>query len=150
MEDKLLATRLLIKDLKQQVEFDIDVSDDIKYTDEQIEKLLKKLPVVMFQAAQTIVLRLIDFKEAKRKLKKEIAKQTMNANANGDLTAAPDRKAWAESRPEVETAEIELINAEAEYKMAELHYDSYDNLFTAIKKLSTMRAEQNKLQNTNY
>ena len=146
IDNKLALTKKEITALKQTLENDLDTENEITYTDEQIERLLKKLPVVMFSAAQQIVLKLIEFKDAKRKLKKTIAQQTMIAQNDPDLPAANDRKAWADNRPEVEAAEIDLINAEAEYKMAELHYEAYDNLFTAIKKLSAMRIEQNKSQ----
>jgi len=39
-----------------------------------------------------------------------------------------------------------LINAEAEYKMAEFHLAAYDNLYMAVKKLVEMRIEQNRAQ----
>lgn len=148
--DKIALTKREITSLKQSLEADINVKDEIKYTDEEIEKLLKKLPVVMYQAAEVIVLRLIDYKEAKRVLRKTMAMQLMTANQNPELTAAPDRRAWAENRPEVENAEIDLINAEAEYKIAEFHYEAYDNLYNAIKKLSSMRIEQNKAQQRSH
>lgn len=145
--EKLLAlTKREITALKQTLDTDIDVGNEIAYTDEQIERLLKKLPVVMYDAAQRIVVRLIEFKEAKRRLKKTIAMEMMKARNDPKLTAVGDRKAVAENSQPVEDAEIVLINAEAEYRIAELHYDAYDNLFTAIKKLSAMRIEQNRAQ----
>lgn len=145
-EKALAITKQEITALKQYMESDIDVSDEIAYTDEQIERLLKKLPVVMFTAAQNVVLKLIELKEAKRRLKKTFAVEMMKARQDATLTAVGDRKAVAEGSQEVEDAEIVLINAEAEFKMAEFHYEAYDNLYTAIKKLSTMRIEQNKAQ----
>jgi hypothetical protein len=89
---------------------------------------------------------MIDFKDAKRKLKKEQAIAMMQAQAKPELTAADDRKAWAYDRKNVEDAEIDLINAEAAYKMAEFHLAAYDNLYMAIKKLVEMRIEQNRAQ----
>lgn len=138
-----------IRDLKVQVEAEIDVSDEVKYSDTDIEKLLKKLPKVMFNAAQEIVLRLIDYKEAKRNLGKTKAVAMMNAKNRKDaesLTAQKDREAWATNQPEVEEAEINLINTEAEYKIAEYRFQMLDNLYTGIKKLVAMRVEQNKAQ----
>lgn len=135
-----------IEDLKIQLEYDTDVAEEMAYTDEEIQKLLKKLPVVMFQAAQSVVIKLMDYKEAKRKLKKEYAIAMMKAQHQDDLSAAEDRKAWANDQDNVEQAEIDLINAEAEYKMAEFHLNAYDNLYMAIKKLVEMRMEQNKAQ----
>lgn len=132
-----------IRDLKTEVESEIDVTNEVKYTDEEIERLLRKLPVVMFQAAQTIVLRLMDFKEAKRKQKKVLALQIMKANARKELTSATDRKAWAENTKDFEKAEIEVINAEAQYKIAEYRFEMLDNLYMGVKKLIIMRTAQN-------
>ncbi len=145
-EQSIAITKREIEGLKRALETDIDITDEIAYSEEQIEKLLKKLPVVMFNAAQKVVLRLIDLKEAKRMLRKVTAMQMMIARAKPELTAVGDRKAWAEQSPEVEAAEIAVINAEAEYRAAEFHYEAYDNLYTAIKKLSQMKIEQNKAQ----
>lgn len=131
-----------IANLKYEVEDDINVTNELRYTDEEIEKLLRKLPVVMFQAAQTIVLRLMDYKEAKRRLKKTFAVQMMKANQRKDLTAAPDRKAWAEDTKEFEKAEIDVINAEAEYKIAEFRLEMLENLYLGVKKMVIMRTAQ--------
>jgi len=143
---RLDAARKNITDLKIQLEHDTNVANELAYSDQEIEKLLKKLPVVMFHAAQQVVIKLIDFKEAKRKLKKEQAIAMMKAQAKSELTAADDRKAWAYDQKNVENAEIDLINAEAEYKMAEFHLAAYDNLYMAVKKLVEMRIEQNRAQ----
>src|SRR5437868_10536643 len=113
-ESRLEQSRQVVRDLKVTLEHDTDVSNDMAYSDEEIQKLLRKLPVVMFHASQSVVLKLIDFKEAKRKLKKEQALAMMQANHKADLTAADDRKAWAYTQKNVENAEIDLINAEAE------------------------------------
>lgn len=145
-EQKLGKAKEQITALKIQLEHDTDVQNELAYTDEEIQKLLRKLPVVMFHAAQSVVIKLIDFKEAKRKLKKEQAIAMMKAQHVPELTAADDRKAWAYDQPNVENAELDLINAEAEYKMAEFHLAAYDNLYMAVKKLVEMRIEQNRAQ----
>jgi len=145
-ESRLEASRKQVRDLKITLEHDTNPADVLPYSDDEIQRLLRKLPVVMFHASQSVVLKLIDFKEAKRKLKKEQAIAMMQANHRADLTAADDRKAWAYSQKNVENAEIELINAEAEAKMAEFHFAAYDNLYMAIKKLVEMRIAQNAAQ----
>ena len=143
---KLDEARKQITALKVTLEHDTDVTNELAYSDQEIEKLLRKLPVVMFHAAQQVVIKMIDFKDAKRKLKKEQAIAMMQAQQKPELTAADDRKAWAYDRKNVEDAEIDLINAEAAYKMAEFHMAAYDNLYMAIKKLVEMRIEQNRAQ----
>lgn len=139
-----------IANLKYEVEDDINVTNELTYTDEEIERLLRKLPVVMFQAAQTIVLKLIEFKEAKRRLKKEFAIQMMKANHNKALKAAPDRKAWAEDTKEYERAEIAVINSEAEYKIAEFRLEMLENLYLAVKKMVVMRTAQAEAEDRYY
>lgn len=146
-ESKLEKSRQQVRDLKVTLENDTNVANELAYSDEEIQKLLKKLPVVMFKASQSEVIAMIDFKEAKRKLKHEQAVAMMQANHKKDLTAADDRKAWAYTQKNVEHAEIDLINAEAAYKMAEFHYAAYDNLYMAIKKLVELRIAQNSAQN---
>lgn len=145
--DRLEKSRQQVRDLKVALQFDTDVANEMAYTDEEIQKLLKKLPVVMFQASQAEVIKMIDYKEAKRKVAHVKAIAMMQANHKADLTAADDRKAWAYTQKSVEDAEIDLINAEAEFKMAERHYAAYDNLYMAVKKLVEMRIAQNSAQN---
>lgn len=145
-EQRLAKSRQEVNDLKIALESDISTADALPYTDQEIQILLKKLPVVMFRASQTEVLKMIDLKDAKRKLKKEQAIAMMQANTKKDLTAADDRKAWAYTQKNVEEAEIALIEAEAASKMAELHFAAYDNLYMAVKKLVEFRIAQNAAQ----
>jgi hypothetical protein len=101
----------------------------------------------MFQASQSTVLKFIDFKDAKRKVKKELALAMMQANQMKDeLSSAEDRKAWAQNADNVEKAEIDLIQAEAEFRMAEFHFQAYDNLYMAVKKMIDMRMAENAAQ----
>lgn len=146
MSKTIEQVKMEIRNLRYEVEEDITITNEIKYTDDEIEILLRKLPVAQFQAAQTIVLRLIDYKEARRRLKKEFAIQMIKANAKDKLTSAADRKAWAENTNTVEKAEIELINAEAQYKIAEFRFDMLDNLYLAVKKMVIMRTSQNEAE----
>lgn len=149
VDDQLQTARKNVEVLKIQLEQDIDVGNEMAYSDEELQRLLKRLPVVMFQASQTVTLKFIDFKEAKRNVKKVTAIAMMEANTMKeaeDLTSADDRKAWAQNRPEVEKAEVELIQAEAEYRMAEFHFNAYDNLYMAVKKMADMRMAENAAQ----
>lgn len=145
-EKSLAIMRKDIEAMRQSLDADIDVEDEIPYTDDKIERLLKKLPVVMYHAAEQIVLRLAEYKEAKRRLKKTLGNEMAIARLNPLLTAVGDRKAAAENSQIVEDEEINVINAEANYRMAEYRYTAYDNLYTAIKKLSQMRIERNKAE----
>jgi len=147
VELQLQAARQNVEILKIQLEQDIDVGNEMAYSDEELKRLLKRLPVVMFQASQKTVLKFIDFKEAKRRVKKELAIAMMQANANKEtLTSADDRKAYAQNAKNVEVAEVAVIQAEAEYRMAEFHFSAYDNLYMAVKKMVEMRMAENAAQ----
>jgi len=147
IEDKLALARTNVEILKVQMNDDIDVTNELAYTDAELERLLKRLPVVMFQQSQSVVLKFIDFKDAKRKVKKELALAMMEANQKkSDLSSADDRKAWAQNSRKVEVAEVELIQAEAAYKMAEFHFQAYDNLYMAVKKMIDSRMAENAAQ----
>lgn len=149
IEVQLDDARRNIEVLKVQMNDDIDVQNEMSYTDDEIKKLLRRLPVVMFQASQKVVLKFIDFKDAQRRVKKELAISMMQANTMKDaegLTSAEDRKAWAQNSRNVEQAEIALINTEAEYRMADFHFKAYDNLYMAVKKIADMRMAENAAQ----
>lgn len=147
VDRQLDVARQNVEILKIQLEQDIDVGNEMAYSDEELKRLLKRLPVVMFQASQKTVLKFIDFKEAKRRVKKELAIAMMQANANKDkLTSAEDRKAYAQNAKNVEVAEVAVIQAEAEYRMAEFHFSAYDNLYMAVKKMVEMRMAENAAQ----
>lgn len=149
VQDQLAQARQNVEVLKVQMDEDIDVKNEMAYSDEELQRLLRRLPVVMFQASQKVVLRFIDFKDAKRKVKKEFALAMMQANAMKEkegLTAEADRRSWAQHQPNVEQAEIAEIQAEAEYRMAEFHFNAYDNLYMAVKKMADMRMAENAAQ----
>lgn len=149
IDDQLAIARKNVEVLKVQLEEDIDVANEMAYSDAELQRLLKRLPVVMFQASQRVVLKFIDFKDAKRMVKKELAVAMMQANALRDkegLTSEKDRTAWAQNRKAVDTAEIAVIQAEAEYRMAEFHFNAYDNLYMAVKKMTDMRMAENAAQ----
>lgn len=149
IDDQLAEARKNVEILKVQMEDDIDVKNEMSYSDEELQRLLRRLPVVMFQASQKVVLRFIDFKDAKRRVKKEMALAMMQANAVKEtegLTAENDRRSWAQRQKNVEEAEIAEIQAEAEYRMAEFHFNAYDNLYMAVKKMADMRMAENAAQ----
>lgn len=147
--NQLDAARRNVEILKVQLEEDIDVVNEMSYTDAELDKLLRRLPVIMFKQSQVVVLRFIDWKDAKRMVKKEFTLAMMEANTKKDklgLTSEKDRTAWAQCRPNVEKAEINEIEAEAGYRMAEFHFQAYDNLYMAVKKMTDKRMAENAAQ----
>lgn len=146
VQSKLELTRQEIRALKSGFDNDVDITDVVPYTDQQLEAMLQKLPVVMFHQSQASMLKLIEFRDAKRNLKQVMGRLRMQAGHNPDLKASDDRKAWVDAHPDVEAAEIQVINAEAEFRMSELHLASYDNLYTALKKIISIHNDQNVAQ----
>lgn len=114
-----------------------------RYSDDQIQTLLKRLPRTKYSAAEEVAAKLVEYKDAKRNLDKVKAQQHMRARGKNELTSDGDRKAWAATQPETQEAESMLITAEAEYKMAEMRYEAYDDLFNAVRKLANIRLAQN-------
>lgn len=149
IQAQLKQARANVELLKVQMDDDIDVQNEMAYSDQELQRLLTKLPKIQFQAAQRQILKFIDWKDAKRTVKKEMAIQMMKANTMKDkhgLTAEADRRAWAQNTSAVEKAEINEIQTEAEYRMAEFHFQAYDNLYMAVKKMADMRMAENKAQ----
>lgn len=149
IEQRLISARKNVELLKVQMDEDIDVVNEMSYTDAELDRLLKRLPVVMFQQSQKIVLAFIDWKDAKRKVKKEFAMAMMEANTKKDklgLTSEADRRAWAQYTRAVELAEVDEIQAEAAYRMADFHFQAYDNLYMAVKKMVDKRMAENAAQ----
>lgn len=142
MNEKLQDQKSLLIQLKS--EFDENSAPDgQKWTESDIEMLLKKLPVAIFNQGNKQVEAMVKMKLAKQELRKIFTKKLLEANYDSDLKAANERKAWAENQDEYLEAEENLILAEGEYKAAELHYTAYDNLFTAVKKASAIVTQQN-------
>lgn len=131
---------------KQELELleGVEVGQVDLYTDEEIKTLLKRLPRTKYKYAEDVANALITFRDAKRELDKVKAQMHLRARQDAKLTSDGDRKAWAQSQPETEAAEIALINAEAEFKMAEMRYEAYDDLFNAVRKLANMQIEKDQ------
>jgi hypothetical protein len=142
MSDDVERIQREVASVKMALAEGVAVEEIDRYTTEQVETLLKKLPRTKFMAAQDMVNKLIFFKDAKRNLKKVQAQQMMIANANPELKAAPDRKAAADNSDEVEMAEIRLIEAEAQLRIAEGLHEAHDDLFTAVKKIAAIKISQ--------
>ena len=149
MENKLSNQRKEMEILKQKF-IDETVADGIPYTQEEIASLIRKIPIATFNQGTLVAQSMVDYKEAKRNLKKVYNTKLLEANYDQDLKSAGERKAWAENSKEYEDAEIELIIADGNYKAADLHYKAYENLFTAVKKAASLIEDQNKAASRGY
>jgi len=130
--------------IKLKEEFDQEsLPDGQRWNEDDIMSLLRKLPVAIFNQGNKVVETMVVMKLAKQEVRKVFTKKLLEANYDPDLKAANERKAWAENQSEYLEAEEKLIMAEGSYKAAELHYQAYDNLYTAVKKASAIVTNQN-------
>jgi hypothetical protein len=102
----------------------------------QTATLISSIPERKWNAAQGVVTFTLAKKEADRVAKVLRATKMMKANQFKDkLTNADDRKSWVEDQPEVQIADRDALNAEAELLSAKMAYECLDDLFTASKKI---------------
>ena len=146
MEDKLAQQRKELIKLQQRFEEDSQPVGEM-WTSEQIQKLLRNLPIVMHSQGNQVVQSLVEFKQSKVNLKRVYSTKLLEANYDEDFKSAAERKAYAENSSEYREAEDDVIIKEGNYKAAELRYNAYEALYTAVKKASSMILEQDKAQN---
>ena len=137
-------------DLKIKLDlFSKDMKELTKISPKQFEiasvaHMIAETPPRKWNAAQQVVNATLLKKSADQKLRKVKAQKMMIARNMDDLKAAPDRTAWVDVQPEVEAAEIEVINADAERMAAKTAYDCLDDIFSAGKRIMQYLIEQEK------
>jgi hypothetical protein len=136
--DDILLRRNLLK--ATLAEYDKDLKDlvnikPVQFDTARIATMITSTPPRKWHAAQGVVDATVRKKQAEQTLKAIKAKNMLVARNNTALTAATDRTAWVDSRPEVQAAEIDVINADADLTAARLAYECLDDLFTAGKKI---------------
>lgn len=109
-----------------------------------VAHMITSTPPRKWAAAQAVVDATIAKKEIDRRVKVLRGQLMFTAKNNEKLKAAPDRQGWVDSRPEVETLEIEAINADAQLLANKLAFECLDDLFTAGKKIMDYLVEQEK------
>ena len=107
-----------------------------------IANMVSSTPERKWNAAQAIVNNTLLKKSAEQKYKNIKAQKMMLAKHDISLKAAADRTAWVDSQEDVQAAEIELINCDAELQAAKYGYDCLDDLFTAGKKIMDYLVKQ--------
>jgi hypothetical protein len=145
MDEKIKDQKSLLVKLRKEFAEESDPSGET-WTEYEIQQLLKKIPIAMYNQGDKVVQAMIELKMAKQNIRKIFTTKVLEANYDADLKSATERKAWAENSPEYLKAEEEQIIAEGNYKAAELHLAAYDNLFTAVKKASSLVELQNRAQ----
>ena len=140
-------------DKKQELElFKLDMDKLINIKPKQFEvaqvaHMVTAIPERKWNSAQAVVNGTIAHKDAKAKLKRIKAQKQLEANANKETYgSAEDRKAYTENSREVQSAEVDLINAEAELLSAKLAYECLDDLYNAGKKIMSYLLAQNKAE----
>lgn len=113
----------------------------------QVSSMIRAIPERKWNAAQAIVDATVTKKTADGNLKAIKATRLLEASRGKEATGlsnAQDRSAWVDSQPEIQEAELEVINSEATLLAAKLGYECLDDLFTAGKKIMDYLVEQEK------
>jgi hypothetical protein len=103
-----------------------------------VATLISSVPERKWNAAQGVVNNTLLKKDADNQLKGlkgRLMFQASNMKDMKGLSSAQDRAGWVDSRPEVKTAEIDALNAEAELLAAKLAYECLDDMFSAGKRV---------------
>lgn len=114
-----------------------------------IATMISALPQRKWNAAQAVVHATIAKKQADNQLKVVKALKMATASAKREDFSLPnvaDRVAWVDNQKDVQFAEVEAINAEAELTAAKLGYECLDDLFTAGKKIMNWLTDQDRQQ----
>lgn len=135
--------------------YDRDITALVKIKPQQfdivaISTMIRETPQRKWNAAQGIVNATIYKKDADNKLKVAKAVEMLKASKNREtsgLSNVDDRKAHVDSLPDIQSAEIDAINAEAELLAAKLAYECLDDLFTAGKKIMEYLVSQERATN---
>ena len=103
-----------------------------------VAHMISSIPERKWNAAQSIVNGTDETKQLKQQIKACRAVKMMEASSDAlktRLSNADDRKAYVENDEEVQTLEVDLINAEANLVAARLAYECLDDLYNAGKKI---------------
>lgn len=115
----------------------------------QVATMINALPERKWNAANAYINATTTKEMANKKVKSLRASKRLQASKKKDtlgLSSDEDRKAWVDQQEDVQNAEIELINAEAEMLAAKLGYECLDDLFTAGKKIMGWLVDEDKSQ----
>lgn len=127
--------------IEQLTDEDLDLSQeaDIELTDPvEIQRLLALTPKLIQKCEEKVQEADSALDIAEDSLEVEQAKQHLVARTNESLTAAEDRKAWARNRPEVINAEVAVINARRDLKIAQLTMRKYERYDTNVRKAANI------------
>lgn len=113
-----------------------------------VANMITSTPNRKWNAAQGVINNTVEKKQCEISLKSLRAVKMLEASRlkKDVLSNAEDRKAYVDNDAEIQEAEIDLINAEAQLVAAKLAYDTLDDLFTAGKKIMDWLSEQDKAQ----
>ena len=141
MDDKIKDQKQALALMKSEFERESRPSGEV-WTEEEIQQLLRSLPVAIYNQGIKVVETMVAYKEAKLKLKQAFNSNLLEANFDPDLKSAAERKSWSENQRNYIEAEENTIISEGNFKGAELHYEAYESLYTAVKKAAALLPSQ--------
>lgn len=112
--------------------------------EDQIRAYLTHLPTNILLADREVIKRQEKMDNLKHDLKVMKAKNHLEARNMSDLTSNDDRKAWVDTRQDVNEKEVEIILADGELTQAKIELEFRHNQFVSIRKLAQMYVEQER------
>lgn len=120
-------------------ELDLTQEADLELTDPfEIQRLLALLPKIIEKAEERIQQADNALETAQDGLDVAKAKAQLLASENSNLTAAPDRVAWARTQPDVTAAHTDVIAKKADVAVAKLKARKYENYYTSVRKAANI------------
>lgn len=117
----------------------LDLEADLELTDPaEIQRLLALMPKLILKCEEKVQEAQHELEQRVDILDVEKAKAQLAATENDQLTAAPDRAAWARTRPEVMNAHLWVIQRRADLKIAELTMRKYERYDTNVRKAANI------------
>lgn len=120
-------------------ELDLSQEADLELTDPmEIQRLLALTPKLIQKCEEKVQQAdaLLDI--AEDHLEVEKAKAHLQARNDDELTAAEDRKAFARTQPQVMEAQVAVINARRDVKLAQLMMRKYERYDTNVRKAANI------------
>ena len=113
---------------------------------EEINRFLATLPKTIYDYSMAEKKALRASKQAEINLKRILAKNMALARRDDELSAAEDRKAFAQNQPDTVEAEDANLEARNEYEVAVVRREYIENLFTSVRKAANIVLSETEME----
>ena len=112
-----------------------------EWTVQEVSRMLAVLPNSIKALDKEAIQKEFDYESAKINTKRVYASTALKASqqrASLGLTNVDDRKAWVQTQPEVEKAEVEELVAKTNAIIAKSNRTAAENHFTSVRKVANL------------